>query len=82
MDANGSLINDCGCVFWPYHILRPTDLFDAARKEDPDVREVFEQNAMVDEREWMVDRGVEDGNHLVKQGWLLVAVEDSNSESD
>ncbi|CAF9931191.1 hypothetical protein IMSHALPRED_008556 [Imshaugia aleurites] len=48
--------------------------FAIARAEGLDVREVFEQNAVGDRREWMVDRGLEDVKETVEQGWLLVAV--------
>lgn len=44
--------------------------FDIARREGLDVREVFEQNAVGDRREWMVDRGVDDGKDTVEHGWL------------
>lgn len=48
--------------------------FDIARGEGLNVREVFEQNAAGDRRGWMVDRGVEDGEEIIEQGWLLVGV--------
>ncbi len=48
--------------------------FDIARREGLHVREVFEQNAVGDRREWMVDKGLEDQREIVEQGWLLVAV--------
>lgn len=48
--------------------------FDIARREGLQVSEVFEQNAVGDRREWMVDRGIEDEKELQEQGWLLVAV--------
>ena len=53
---------------------RLAEFFDIASREGLDVREVFEQNAVGGRREWIVDRGVEDGKETVEQGWLLVAV--------
>ena len=48
--------------------------FDIARTVGLQAREVFEQNAVGDKRQWMVDRGLEDMKEVVEQGWLLVVV--------
>ena len=45
-----------------------------ARREGLVVREVFEQNGVVDRREWIVDRTVGSEKEIFEQGWLLVSV--------
>lgn len=53
---------------------RLAEFFDISSREGLNVRDVFEQNAVGDRREWMADRGWEDGKDIMEQGWLLVVV--------
>lgn len=48
--------------------------FEIAKGQGLDVKELFEQNAVGNRRQWLVDRGLEDETKTLEQGWLLVIV--------